>query len=137
VSTALILASSGTLEMARHAFNACRARTYSRWLALTFFLGLGFLLLQAISLRQLVLQGVYLRQNPHSSLLYVITAVHAFHLFGGVLALFYLIYRASRRTTDVRADLRAQRTVVAVSTVYWHYLDLLWLALFLLLVLWK
>lgn len=137
ISTLLIVISSGTLELARRAFMAYRARAYTRWLSVTFFLGLGFLLLQAVSLRQLVMQGAYLRQNPHSSLLYIITAVHGFHLFGGVLALFYMIYRASLRSKDVRADLRAQRGVVTVSTVYWHYLDLLWLALFSLLLLWN
>ncbi len=136
-STVLIVLSSGTLEVARRAFAAYRSRAYTRWLAVTFFLGLGFLLLQAMSLRQLVLQGAYLRQNPHSSLLYVITAVHGFHLLGGLLALFYMIYRASLRTNDVRADLRAQRGVVSVSSVYWHYLDLLWVLLFLMLVTWK
>jgi cytochrome c oxidase subunit 3 len=137
VSTALIVVSSVTLEAARRALAQYRARAYSRWLALTFFLGLGFLLLQAICLRQLVNQGVYLRQNPHSSLLYIITGVHGVHLFGGVLALFYMIYRASLRTNDVRADLRAQHGLVAVSTVYWHYLDVLWVALFLMLLFWK
>lgn len=136
-STALIMVSSGTLEVARRAFTAFRAQAYARWLAITFFLGLGFLLLQAMSLRQLVIEGVYLRQNPHSSLLYIITAVHGFHLFGGVLALFYMIYRASLATSNVRADLLAQRNVVAVSTLYWHYLDGLWVALFVLLLLWK
>jgi cytochrome c oxidase subunit 3 len=137
VSTALIVVSSGTLEMARRALARYRARGYARWLSLTFFLGLGFLLLQAICLRQLVDQGVYMRQNPHSSLLYIITGVHGFHLFGGVMALFYMIYRASKRTNDVRADLRAQHGLVAVSAVYWHYLDALWVALFLMLLLWK
>jgi cytochrome c oxidase subunit 3 len=137
LSTALIVVSSGTLELARRALHKYRARTYARWLTLTFFLGLGFLLLQAMCLRQLVDQGVYLRQNPHSSLLYIITGVHGFHLFGGVLALFYMIYRASRRTDDWRADLRAQRGPVAVSTMYWHYLDALWVALFLMLLFWK
>jgi cytochrome c oxidase subunit 3 len=78
-----------------------------------------------------------LRQNPHSSLLYIITGVHGVHLFGGVLALFYMIYRASLGTNDVRADLRAQHGLVAVSTVYWHYLDVLWVALFLMLLFWK
>jgi cytochrome c oxidase subunit 3 len=129
--------SSGTLELARRGYAAYRPGVYTRWLAITFFLGLGFLLLQALSLRQLVSQGVFLRQNPHSSLLYIITGVHGFHLFGGVLALFYMIYRASQRTNDVRADLRAQHGLVAVGTVYWHYLDALWVALFLMLLLWK
>jgi cytochrome c oxidase subunit 3 len=137
VSTVLIVLSSGTLELARRGYTRYRPGVYTRWLTITFFLGLGFLLLQALSLRQLVSQGVFLRQNPHSSLLYIITVVHGFHLFGGVLVLFYMIYRASLRTDNVRADMQAQRGGLAVSTVYWHYLDILWVALFALLLAWN
>ena len=96
VSTGLIVASSLTLEFARRAFGRFKAEAYGSWLALTFFLGLGFLLSQAWALRALVNEGVYLRQNPHSSLFYVITGTHGVHLLGGMMALFYLIYRVSR-----------------------------------------
>ncbi len=137
LSSALILTSSFTLHIARRAFDRYRSSVYARWLAITFFLGLGFILCQALSLRQLVQQGVYLSRNPHSLLFFLITAAHGAHLFGGMLALFYLIYRASRAARSVRADLDSQRTVVSVATVYWHYLGGLWIALFLVLLLWR
>ena len=80
VSTGLIVASSLTLEFARRAFGRFKAEVYGSWLALTFFLGLGFLLSQAWALRALVNEGVYLRQNPHSSLFYVITGMHGWRI---------------------------------------------------------
>jgi cytochrome c oxidase subunit III len=136
LSTALIVASSWTLETARRAFARIHAGEYARWLLITFFLGVGFLISQLLSLRQLLAQGIYLRHNPHSSLFYVVTGAHALHLLGGMIALFYLVVRASLGTGNVRMELGRQRTLMSVSVVYWHFLDALWLALFTLLLLW-
>lgn len=137
VSTALILASSWTLEAARRAFRGLQIRPYARWILITFFLGLGFLLSQVLALRQLIARGIYLRHNPHSSLFYVVTGAHGVHLVGGMLALFYLIVRASLVRGDVGAALEGQYTVMSVATMYWHFLDALWVALFLMLLLWR
>lgn len=130
LSTPLILASSVSLDLTRRAFWRFQAVAYGRWLFVTFLLGLGFMVSQAMALRQLVNEGVYLRQNPHSSLYYVVTAVHGVHVAGGMLALFYLICRS-------HAAARDQQNVLGVTTVYWHFLDILWIALFMLLMLWK
>jgi cytochrome c oxidase subunit III len=137
LSTALILASSWTLEAARRAFARLQVSEYAWWVLITFFLGLGFLISQLLSLRQLIAQGIYLRRNPHSSLFYLVTGAHGLHLLGGMIALFYLIVRASLATGDVRAELGRQRTLMSVSTLYWHFLDALWVALFILLFVWR
>lgn len=137
LSTALILASSGALETARRAFIRSQANQYARWVLITFFLGLAFLISQLLALRQLIGQGIYLRHNPHSSLFYVVTGAHGVHLLGGMTALFYLMLRASLATGDIRAQLGRQRTLMSVSTLYWHFLDALWVALFALLFLWR
>ncbi len=130
VSTALILASSVSLAMTRKAFRQLRTDSYGRWLFVTFLLGLGFMVSQAAALRQLVNEGVFLSQNPHSSLFYVVTAVHGVHVIGGMLALFYLICRS-------HADFRTQQNALGITTVYWHFLDFLWVSLFMILLLWK
>ena len=57
-------------------------------------------------------------------------------LLGGMIALFYLVVRASLGTGIVSMELGRQRTLMSVSVVYWHFLDALWLVLFTLLVLW-
>lgn len=136
-STVLIVASSVTLEGAKRAFDRFDAVRYGRWLVGTFFIALAFIVSQALALRELLDRGIYLRNNPHSSLFYVITGVHAVHVFGGLAALFYLIYRVARGTPDLRASFAVQRNTMSVTQVYWHFLDLLWVALFLVLLLWK
>lgn len=136
LSTLVMLISSATLEAARRAFLRFDVDTYGRWILITFFLGLAFLLSQLLALQQLVMRGASLRHNPHSSLFYVVTGAHGLHLLGGMGALFYLVVRSSLRMTDVRAELTRQRGVVSVCTVYWHFLDALWLVLFVVLLAW-
>jgi len=139
VSTALILASSVTFELARNGLKRNTAANYRRWLFVTLALGLGFLASQLLAWRQLVAQGVYFASNPHSSFFYVLTSLHALHLAGGVAALTYLLVRMA----DVwgacggkAADptLRAKADAVGV---YWHFMDVLWVYLFGLLFFWR
>lgn len=137
LSTGLMLTSSWTLQNARRSFRRFRINSYARWLLVTFSLGLAFIISQLLALRQLLAQGIYLRNNPHSSLFYVVTGAHAVHLLGGMAALFYLLIRASVAMRDVRLELGRQRTLVRVSTLYWHFLDALWVLLFALLLVWN
>ena len=96
----------------------------------------AFLASQVFALQELVAQGIYLRHNPHSSLFYVVTVVHGFHLLGGMGALCYLMIRASNYPPVVIFDYRRQRSRFAVSSLYWHFLTAIWLGIFLCLLLW-
>jgi len=136
LSTALILASGWMLEAARGAFERRNYARYIRWLEITATAGLAFLASQVGALRELVSQGIYLRHNPHSSLFYVLTGAHGLHLLGGIGALCYLLVRASARPERSRLQLGRQRSRTAVAALYWHFLTVLWLGLFLLLLLW-
>lgn len=136
VSTSLILTSGWTLESARASLERRNSRRYARWLELTLVIGLAFLAAQVLALRELVAQGIYLRHNPHSSLFYVLTGAHGIHLLGGMAALCYLLLRASLRPESVLFDFKRQRARAAASALYWHFLTVLWLALFLGLLLW-
>ena len=136
LSTALILTSSVTLEAARKFLKRGNNRKYRLWLSLTVFLGLGFLGTQVLAWRQMVLQGVYLASNPHSSFFYLLTGVHGLHLLGGILTLDFLLLRAWRTLSDALAQRKRQAAVDAV-TLYWHFMDGLWIYLFLLLFLWR
>ena len=137
LSTGLMLVSSWTIENARRSFRRFRIDAYARWLLISFSLGLAFVVSQLLALRQLLGQGIYLRHNPHSSLFYVVTGAHALHLMGGMAALFYLLIRASVAMRDARLELSRQSTMVRVSTLYWHFLDALWVLLFALLLFWN
>jgi cytochrome c oxidase subunit III len=132
LSTGLILASSLTFEAARRSLKAGNDRVYVRWLFVTLLLGLGFLASQVFAWRQLVSQGLYLATNNHSTFFYLLTGAHALHLLGGILGLNYLLLRTRRRRAGAEAEMR-RRAGAGVVSVYWHFMDGLWLLLFLLL----
>jgi cytochrome c oxidase subunit 3 len=121
-STVLILLSSVTFEAARRVFRRGKWRLASHLLIATACLGAGFLASQITAWRQLVRQGAFLAQNPHSSFFYLFTGLHAAHLVGGLVALFVVVLGKSKR-----------RELVDVVTYYWHFLGLLWIALFIVL----
>lgn len=134
LSSALIFASSLSFEAARSNLRKSFVSAYSRWLSLTGALGLGFLALQLSAWRRLAGQGIYLASNPHSSFFYLLTAVHGLHLLVGLLAVFFLLYRAARKAGS---DTGKQMAVTDGVVVYWHFMDFLWLYLFVLLFVWK
>jgi cytochrome c oxidase subunit 3 len=136
LSTGLILASTWTLEIGRSAFERKNSVRYARWLAITVGIGAMFLGAQLLALRELAGQGMYLRNNPHSSLFYLLTGAHGLHLLGGMIALFCLLLTASRRPEVVLFDFRRQRSRTAVAALYWHFLAGIWLCLFLGLLFW-
>ena len=132
LSTALILISSGTLETARRKLKDAATSAYKSWLLLTVVLGVGFLISQLLAWRQLVRQGVYVASNPHSSFFYLLTAAHGVHLLGGLAALGYLSLRNRAPQENRLAVSKVQARADAV-TLYWHFMDFLWLYLFVLL----
>src|SRR6201993_4053674 len=131
VNTLVLVASSVTLEMARHRLAQGQLSGYRNlWLATT-VLGVGFLTGQLVAWRQLVAEGIYLASNPASSFFYIFTGAHALHLFGGVAALIYV----AKRNFD---QAQVTRSVAAeVTSYYWHFMDALWLFLLALLFLGK
>ena len=135
-STALLLLSSVSIEIARRKLKQGLAGSYSRYLLLTSFLGLGFLVSQLIAWRQLAQQGIYISSHPHSSFFYLLTGAHAVHVAGGLLALGFLWLRSRRPLDETRLIAKRQAVADAVS-IYWHFMDALWIYLFLLLFLWR
>jgi cytochrome c oxidase subunit 3 len=135
-STALILTSSLTISIALRALKRKDHSAYKRWLLLTVVLGLGFLATQLLSWQQLVAQRVYVSTNPHSSFFYLLTAVHGAHLLGGIFGLDFLLLRSWRKATNAKSEIKREAAAGAVA-LYWHFMDGLWIFLFLLLFLWR
>ncbi|HST19735.1 MAG TPA: cytochrome c oxidase subunit 3 [Blastocatellia bacterium] len=131
-NTALILISSLSIELARRALKRNDYERFRVWIALTTLLGIAFLAGQIIAWRQLAGQGIYVNTHPHSSFFYLLTSLHALHLLGGIIALAYVTIAGMR----LRISLR-RRTVVGVTALYWHFMDGLWIYLFLLLFFWR
>lgn len=125
LDTLILLASSVTLLHARRRFLAEDEAGFRHWWGVTAVLGVFFLGGQLLAWRQLFAAGVHLVTNPSSSFFYVFTAAHALHLLGGVVALLAVALRLPRRLT--------RATAVEVVGIYWHFMDGIWLLLFLLL----
>jgi cytochrome c oxidase subunit 3 len=125
LNTLVLIASSITLGRAHNRFNAQDEEGFRHWWATTTFLGVLFVAGQIIAWRQLAAQGIFLATNPSSSFFYVFTGAHGAHLLGGILALLYVQFRATRKV--------ARGTAIEVVSMYWHFMDGLWVFLFLLL----
>ena len=126
LNSMVLLASSFTLEKARR-WRQVQARFQGWWWATT-GLGMIFLIGQIVAWQQLVAGGVYVNTNPSSSFFYLLTGTHAVHLLGGVIALLYLSWRVWQSNSG---GLGA--TALGVTALYWHFMDGLWIYLFLLL----
>lgn len=135
LSTVLLLLSSATLRPATRHYRKDRLDKTARALGLTMILGIGFVLAQLAGWRELLLNGYPLRSVAASSYVYLLSSLHAAHLLGGLLGLSYFYLRTRHAAADgvrtlvfIRNPYR--RLQLRMLRFYWHYLDVLWLALF-------
>ena len=126
LNTCLLIASSVTLVRARLRFRAADQAAFRRWWGAATILGILFLAGQIAAWRELAANGVYLATNASSSFFYLFTAVHGAHLAGGIVALLWVLLRPTRRLT--------RSTATELAAMYWHFMDALWVFLFLFLV---
>ena len=126
-NTLVLLASSGAIQFARARLRSGDTEGFRRWWAITTALGVLFLVGQFAAWRQLAAQGVFLVTNPSSSFFYLLTALHGLHLLGGIVALLYVAYRPWQRSRIT------QSTAADLVSIYWHFMDGLWIFLFALL----
>ncbi len=130
-NTIVLILSSLTFEFSRQGLSAGLARRFKIWLFITLVLGLIFIAGQLMVWKELQVKGVYLDLNPSGSFFYTLTAAHGLHLLGGLIALVYLVSQAKYIALGIK-----RRTAFDVTAIYWHFMDCLWICLFILLV-WK
>jgi len=128
LTSAIALASSSTLILARRKFKSGERESFSRWWMITAVLGICFLCGQVFAWRQLVSQGLYLASNPSVSFFYAFTVAHGLHLVGGVIALFWISWRLSHGWK--KSPRMSRSTATSVAALYWHFVTVLWLCLF-------
>jgi cytochrome c oxidase subunit III len=131
VNTIVLLASSGTIELARRKQAEGDLKGFRTLWQVTTGLGVLFVIGQLIAWRELVAKGFYVSTNPASSFFYIFTAAHGVHLLGGVGALCYVLFRKFENTK------LTQSVAAEVTSHYWHFMDGLWLFLLALLYLGK
>lgn len=131
LNTAILFASSITLEVSRRRIAKfmgnlhAQVESPARWLYVTLFLGILFVAGQYAAWSQLRAGGLYLATNPSSSFFYVLTVTHALHVLGGLGGLVYVIRKLGKSTL--------RRSTLTATARYWHFMDLLWVYLLLLL----
>lgn len=139
-STLVIILSSVTIALGLRAFRQRQMPRYKMLISLTLTLGLAFAGLQYLGFYQLAtqpqplilngeemgrLEPVTVSGNPAESFLFAIAGVHLLHILGGVVALAIVFFRAFRKRVKVY-----NTTGLEIVAGYWHFVDVLWIYLF-------
>lgn len=136
LSTVFILISSVTYQISKRALISDNQQKSKNWLLATTFFGAAFISSQILSWFELVQKGVYIASNPYAGFFYILTAVHALHVLGGILVLGYMLLRTWHKTNS-DDELEKRKAVSGAVAIYWHFMDALWIVLFILLGFWK
>lgn len=126
VNTLLLLAGSAGMQLASSALRRQQFERSTRALLAGGLFTMAFLLGQCIAWRQLQAAGYYAAGNPANAFFYVLTGLHGLHLLGGL----FVWGRALTRISRGRTTLASIRLSVELCTVYWHYLLVVWVVLF-------
>jgi len=135
ISTAVILISSVTFHMAKNAIKTNNRSLTSTYLLTTFVLGLVFVYFQFEGFSQLIKLGLYPTgptSNVTTSFLFVVVLTHLLHLLGGLISILVIIYNHFKQKYN-----SSQTIGIELGAMFWHFLDFLWLYLFLFLYFFK
>ena len=135
-TTAILLSSSITFEAARRRLQRNDQPGFFRLMVWTTGLGLLFLVGQIVAWLQILHAGVILARNPHSWFIFLFTGLHGLHILAGLAGLVYLLARTRVPAGGPKYQMTTRAVANGVS-IFWHYLDFLWLLLFVLLLTWR
>lgn len=136
ISTLIIIVSSFVYHRGKVALDRYDQPSAKRWLTATTVLGAAFISSQLLSWFELSQRGFYFSGNPYAGFFYILTAVHALHVFGGIVALGAVVLGT---WNEIYSDERWERVQSLGETVgwYWHFMAGVWIVLFLLLGFWQ
>lgn len=128
-STVVIIGCSVTFHLAKKAIQKDKQQATTSFLLATLALGILFVVLQFVGFGQIVESGYYFtgaESSVTTTFLYIVTVVHLLHLAGGLIALFIIIFN------QLKGKYNSSQTLgIELGAMYWHFLDLLWIYLFL------
>lgn len=136
ISTAIILISSLTYQLGKRSIDKNDQPTARKWLIVTTVFGAAFISSQIQAWVALTARGLYIQGNPYAGFFFIMTAVHAVHVLGGIAALGAILLR-NWYPTGRAEEIERRRTVANVVGWYWHFMGALWIVLFVLLGFWK
>jgi cytochrome c oxidase subunit 3 len=125
VNTGMLVAASLAFQWTRNAAIREQSSRLMPGMLVTGVLTMLFILGQLFVWKQLHASGEYLRSNPANAFFYLLTAVHGIHILGGM----YVWARAMLRLNSGEHSASVRQSI-ELCTVYWHYLLLVWLVIF-------
>jgi len=124
-SSLVLIVSSIFMQLSLMAAKKDEFGKLKAFISISFLLGIIFLFMQYMGWQNLQTQGIYLKGNPSGSFYYIITGLHGFHLITGLIVMLFSFY------SSLKMDIHSKNLVkLEVCTIYWHFLDLLWIYLF-------
>jgi cytochrome c oxidase subunit III len=137
VNTTVLVLSSVTCQFGVFAAERFQARRtgslwrFSRWgmrewFALTFLMGAFFIGGQIYEYANLVRDGLSFTSRPYGSVFYITTGFHGLHVTGGLIAFLIVMVRVFK----AQRFGHSQATTAIVVSYYWHFVDIVWIALF-------
>ena len=127
-STMAIIGCSVTFHLAKKAIQKDKQSATTLFLLSTLALGILFVVLQFVGFGQIVENGYYFTGSESSittTFLYIVTVVHLIHLAGGLISLLIIIYNHFKQKYN-----SSQTLGIELGAMYWHFLDFLWIYLF-------
>ncbi len=129
-NTGILLLSSVTMQWAYNSAKRDDLKNVKTAIVLTIVLGIGFLVSQIIAWGMLVDAGVFFVGNPSGSFMYIFTGLHGVHLISGIIFIIIVLIAAIRYNVHSKNIL-----LIDMCNTYWHFLDALWVYLFIFLLL--
>lgn len=124
-STVAILLSSLTYLLGLKAFKKAQYSNYNAMMLIALALGITFMVLQFMGFKELYAQNIRINGNVSNSFFFVIAGAHLLHILGGVVALLVVLIRNA-----VIAKEKRKAIGLEILGTYWHFIDILWLYLF-------
>jgi len=125
-TTAVLLSSSGTVNVAERALRRGSRRAFLLWWAVTIALGVAFLAGTAFEWRELMTRHhLTISRNLFGTGYYTVVGFHALHVTAGVVAMLTVLGLALRRRVTAE-----HRTAPELVAWYWHFVDAVWVVVF-------
>jgi cytochrome c oxidase subunit III len=125
LATIILISSSFTCQFAVWSIRRGDRRGYIRNIAFTFVLGITFLIMQVFDYGLLFSEGMTLGSGPFGTTYFTLTGFHGAHVFGGVLMLGVILYRGMAGQFSAK-----HHDAVEAVSLYWHFVDVVWILLF-------
>jgi cytochrome c oxidase subunit 3 len=126
INTTVLVLSSVTCQLGVFAAERGDVKGLRKWFVITFLMGFFFVSGQVYEYAKLVHEGLTLASSPYGSAFYLTTGFHGLHVTGGLIAFLFVL----ARTYATKNYSHKQATTAIVVSYYWHFVDVVWIALF-------